>query len=50
MEVMTDINAANLMGQKAFDIINNQEIKQNLVKAETRVRRKREIESFKKLA
>ncbi|KAK7342777.1 hypothetical protein VNO80_25733 [Phaseolus coccineus] len=38
MEVMTDVDAANLMGQRAFDIINNEEIKKNLVRAEARAR------------
>jgi len=46
MEVMTNIDAANLMGQRAFDIINNQEIKKNLVRAEARVKRDRKFESL----
>ena len=46
MQVMTEIDAANLMGQRAFDIINNQEIKKDLVRAEARVRRNRKVESL----
>ena len=46
IEVMTDIDAANLEGQRAFEIINNEKIKNKLVKAETSVRRFRKLRSL----
>ncbi|ESW05237.1 hypothetical protein PHAVU_011G163800 [Phaseolus vulgaris] len=38
IKVMSDLHASNLMGQRAFDIINNQEIRNNLVRTEKRDR------------
>ena len=38
IKVMNDLHASNLMGQRAFDIINDQEIRNNLVRTEKRVR------------
>lgn len=38
IENMTDLDAANLSGETAFDIIKDEEIKKNLVRAEARVK------------
>ncbi|XP_068496614.1 ankyrin repeat-containing protein BDA1-like [Phaseolus vulgaris] len=46
IEVMRDLDAANLMDQRAFDIINNQDIKNNLLRAEARVKRLRKVNSL----
>ncbi|XP_068466141.1 ankyrin repeat-containing protein BDA1-like [Phaseolus vulgaris] len=45
-EMMTNLDAANLLGQRAFDIIENQEIKKYLAEAEVRVRRGRKVSSL----
>ena len=44
-KVMTDVDAVNLGGQKASDIINNERIKNKLVKAEARVMGARKVRS-----
>jgi len=46
IEVMTDFDAANLEGQRAFDIINNETIRNKLVRAEARIRRSRKVRSL----
>ena len=46
IEVMTDVDAANLGGQRASDIINNEKIKKKLVRAEARVRSDRKVRSL----
>jgi len=43
---MTDIDAANSSGERAIDIIENQEIKKNLERAEARVKRFRKVLSL----
>ncbi|ESW05240.1 hypothetical protein PHAVU_011G164100 [Phaseolus vulgaris] len=46
IKVMTDIDAANSSGERAIDIIENQEIKKNLERAEARVKRFRKVLSL----
>jgi len=46
IEVMKNLDAANLMGKRACDILNNQEIKKKWVRAEARVRIFRKFNSL----
>jgi len=46
IEVMVGLDAANLGGQRAFDIINNENIRNKLVRAEARIRRLRIVRSL----
>jgi len=43
IEVMTDIDAANLEGQRPIDIINNEKIRNKLLRAEARVKSDRKV-------
>ncbi|BAT89489.1 hypothetical protein VIGAN_06045300 [Vigna angularis var. angularis] len=46
MENMTDLDAANLSGETAFDIIKDEEIKNNLARAEARVKIRKKVRSL----
>jgi len=46
MTNMTDLDAVNLSGERAFDIIKDEEIKSNLARAEARVRKIKKMGSL----